>query len=391
MLQAVITTMPMMVCAILSVFIGLSLSNQPTRPKYALLHFMVTATALYWAHGIFFYRQTELIPFSDTLYSFCNPAVFPLFYIFIEDLTLRKPDHLRQVAYLLPSLVCFITVGSIYYLMDNQETAAFISQYLYRNEGEALKDLAWWQWMAHTMVRIVFALEIPPILFFSWRHISHYNQTIENYYSNTEGKLLTHIRPLVILFAVASFSSFTFNIIGRQQFTDSPELLLIPSLLFSTLLLLIGHVGLKQQFFIKDIIDEDKEDDIKLQPVFNQNRLTEAIKKLIEDEHLYLQPNLKTEDLALRLHTNKNYVYQAINIGMGLSFTKYINLKRIEYAVRLMEENPKALLTEISDQAGFSSASAFYRNFKSFKGCSPSDYLLRLQRLRREQALNSLT
>ena len=142
---------------------------------------------------------------------------------------------------------------------------------------------------------------------------------------------------------------------------------------------MIGHVGLHLQFSIKNIVDEETEYEIKPQSDINQSKLSESIQKLIEEERLYLQPNLKTDDLAKRLYTNKNYIYQAINVKMGLSFTKYINQKRIEYAAHLIEENPKALLTDVSNQSGFTSVSAFYRNFKAFKGCSPSAYQLMQQ------------
>ena len=116
-------------------------------------------------------------------------------------------------------------------------------------------------------------------------------------------------------------------------------------------------------------------------PIISHDKLSESIQSLIEKERLYLQPNLKTEDLAKRLGTNRNYIYQAINVKMGTSFTKYINQKRIEYAAQLIEKKPKALLTDISYQSGFTSVSAFYRNFRFFKGCSPSEYQLRQQQI----------
>lgn len=379
MIQTLITIMPMMVCAILSALLALSLRDRWNRPRFTLLILMLTATALYWAHGIFFGHQTKYMIVSDTIYSFCNPAVFPLFFIYIEELTLRQPCHKRQMAYLLPSFGCCFSVGILYLLMDQIETSQFISHYLYENELGTLSGLAWWQGIAHMMVRVVFALEIPPIVYYSWRHVSQYDLTIENNYSNTEGKLLSNVRNLLIFFAVTSFISFCFNIIGRYQFTDSRWLLAVPSILFSTLLLLIGHVGLHLQFSIKNLVDEEKEYEIKPQPDINQSKLSESIQRLIDEERLYLQPNLKTDDLAKRLFTNKNYIYQAINIHMGLSFTQYINQKRIEYAAQLIEENPKALLTDISSKSGFTSVSAFYRNFKAFKGCSPSAYQLKQQ------------
>lgn len=376
MLQAIITTLPMMVCAILSGLLGLSLLRKWDRPRFNLLLFMVAATCLYWGHGVFFYHQTELIPFSDSLYCFCNPAVFPLFLLYVEELTLRQPNRRWHIACLLPSVICFTTVAMLYTMMNQEETADFIEHHLYNNETFKLTGLAWWQGIVHIAVRIVFALEIPLVLYIGWRHISKYNQTIENYYSNTEGKLLSHLKVILFLFAITSLLSFVFNAIGRHFFTHSLWLLAVPSVLFSTILILIGHIGLHQQFHIQDIkSEEENELGLATPQLINENKFSEAIQHLVEEEKLYLQPNLKIDDLAKRLNTNRNYVYQAINVGMGLSFTTYINQKRIEYAKHLIEENPKALLTEISLKSGFTSTSAFYRNFKNLIGCSPKDYL----------------
>lgn len=366
-----------MVCAILSVLLGLCLLKKWDRPRFNLLFFMVAATCLYGGHCVFFYHQIELLPFSDSLYCFCNPAVFPLFLLYIEELTLRQPNRRWHIACLLPSVICFTTVAMLYLLMNHTETVQFINYYLYQNETSMLTGLAWWQGIAHIAVRIVFALEIPLVLYIGWRHISEYNQTIENYYSDTEGKLLSHVKVILYLFAMTSLLSFVFNVIGRHFFTNSLWLLAVPSVLFSTVLILIGHIGLHQQFHIQDIkSEEEKEPEQPTPQPISENKLSEAIQQLIEGEKLYLQPNLKTDDLAKRLNTNRNYVYQAINVQMGLSFTKYINQKRIEYATKLIEENPGASLTDISLKSGFSSTSAFYRNFKAFKGCSPSEYQL---------------
>ena len=79
MIHEITITMPMMVCGILSVLLGLSLYSKWDKPRFALLLFMLTAALLYWGHSIYFYHQMKLITLSDTIYSFCNPAVFPLF------------------------------------------------------------------------------------------------------------------------------------------------------------------------------------------------------------------------------------------------------------------------------------------------------------------------
>ena len=375
MIQSIVTSMPMLVCGILSVLLALSLYNDKDRPRISLLVFMIVATLLYTAHCIYFNNAYQAIPFTDTIYSFCNPAVYPLYYIYIEKLTLRHPDHRRQCLLLLPSLACCLTVGALYLLMSREETELFIRQYLYNGESNMLTGLGWWQSVAHLAVKVVFALQIPPIVVMGWRHITHYNLLVEQNYSDIDDKTLAPIKPLLILFVITSLVSFLCNAIGRYRFADSIWLLAIPSLIFSTLILLIGHIGLHQHFHIGNIGESVEElTPTTSQPHVGHRVLKEGLRRLMDRERIYLQPNLKLEDLARRLNSNRAYIYNVINVEYGISFSEFINRRRIEYAAHQIRQNPKALLSDISTMSGFSSSSAFYRNFKQFMGCTPSEY-----------------
>ena len=334
---------------------------------------MVVSMLLYIAHFIFFNNLRDAIPFSDTIYSFCNPAVYPLFFIYVEELTLKRPNRLRQLLYLLPAIVCSVVVGELYLMMDQQETAQFIEQYLYHNEFSSLQGLAWWQGVAHWVVKLVFALEIPPVLYYGWQYITRYNQIIENYYSDTDDKNVSPVKSLILLLAITSVVSFVCNVIGRYQFSEYEWLAAIPVVVFSLLLLFIGHVGLNQQFYAYNMdMDLDPVEDY---PEEYSNELSNKLLRLINEERLYLRPNLKINDLAKQLNTNRNYIYNAINVEMGVSFSEFINRKRIDYSVQLMEKNPNVPLSEVAMKSGFSSISTFYRNFKLFKKCAPSDFV----------------
>ena len=92
----------------------------------------------------------------------------------------------------------------------------------------------------------------------------------------------------------------------------------------------------------------------------------------MSEEKLYLYPNLKVSDLAMRLNSNRNYVYNAINVEMGISFSDYINGQRIDYASQLLEAHPEMSINDVMIKSGFTSTSAFYRNFKKFKGITPT-------------------
>ena len=337
-----------------------------------LLLFMLTATVLYLAHYMYFNRQMAVIPLTDTFYSFCNPAVFPLYYLYIEELTEYRPNRWRQVLCLLPSLLCFFSTGLLYLLMDAGETTTFVQHCLYDGEIASLSGLAWWQGLAHAAVRIVFALQIPPVLYYGFRRITAYNAVVEFNYSNIEGKRIVGVKTLLVLFAVTSFFAFVFNVIGRQHFVEGPEPLTFPAILFSLLLLLIGHVGLSQQFSVQDIEAEVFQNADSVPDEGGYSELLERIIKLVNDEKLFLYPNLKVSDLAKQLNSNRNYIYHAINVEMGTSFSDYINGLRVDYASRLLEERSELSINDVMTKSGFTSSSAFYRNFKKFKGITPT-------------------
>lgn len=372
MLAIVVSSLPMIVCGVLSVLIVLSLYDCRNMAKTRLLFFMATATLLYLAHFIYFNRLMAVIPLTDAIYCFCNLAVFPLYYLYIEELTDYRPNRWRQAICLLPSLLGGMAVGLLYILMDRQEMTLFIEHYLYGNEFASLSGLTFWQAMIHVAVRIVFALQVPLVLYFGFRRITAYNAVVETNYSDIEGKRIVWVKTLLVLFAVTSLVSFVFNLIGRQRFIDEAVPLAIPAVLFSMLLLLIGHVGLNQRFSVKDI---EAEVFLESEPIPEDcaySELLEKIRKLMSEEKLYLYPNLKVSDLARLLNSNRNYIYNAINVEMGISFSDYINSQRIDYASQLLEANPKLSINDVMFKSGFTSASAFYRNFKKFKGITPT-------------------
>ena len=372
MLAILVSSLPMIVCGVLSVLIVLSLYDCRNMAKTRLLFFMATATLLYLAHFIYFNRLMAVIPLTDAIYCICNLAVFPLYYLYIVELTDYRPNRWRQAIYLLPSLLGGVAVGLLYILMDRQEMTLFIEHYLYGNEFASLSGLTFWQAMIHIAVRIVFALQVPLVLYFGFRRITAYNAVVETNYSDIEGKRIIRVKTLLVLFAVTSLASFIFNLIGRQRFMGEAVPLAIPAVLFSMLLLLIGHVGLNQRFSVQDI---EAEVFLESEPIPEDcaySELLEKIRKLMSEEKLYLYPNLRVSDLARLLNSNRNYIYNAINVEMGISFSDYINSQRIDYASQLLKAHPELSINDVMFKSGFTSTSAFYRNFKKFKGITPT-------------------
>ncbi len=358
MLYTIISSTPMYVCGTLMILLALSLCTKWDTARYRLLLFMLTSLILYIGNFAYFNHMESVIPITDTLYCYCNPACFPIFLIYIESLVLKDPGHKRGFLYILPAIICGLSAGIIYATKSGEE-------------------LTWWVTAIHRCVKIIFTLEVPLVLYFGWKHISDYNKMVENYYADTEDKEVTLIKPLLISFAAASLISFTINLIGHAYFAESAWMLAIPSLSFSALLLFTGFVGLTQNTYTREVVEETEEEPeqeiIPLSPE-KEDIMAAEIRRLMDEKRLFLQPNLKINDLAQMLNTNRSYIYNAINQGIGMSFAEYINKKRIEYAVRLIDKDREMLLADVAHKSGFSSPSAFYRNFKLYMNCSPSDY-----------------
>ena len=382
MKEMIFTAMPMFVCQFWSVMLTIRLvERQGNRSHRYLLGFMLTATTLYLGHCAFFNRVTEQMPLLDTLYLTCNLAVYPLFFMYISALTNRREHHQLQWLTLLPTAVGGTACAALYVLMSAEETRLFIDLYLYRHQIEGLQGLAMHQAFVHDTCKVLFALQIVPVCVLGRRYLHDFDRLVGTAYADTEHKTLDAHHWLLVLLAVTSAASFVANIIGRHHFTGDAWLLAIPSVTFSALLFAIGYAGYAQQFSIDEIERDEQEADAAPGVQDENTNLRQQIEGLMMEQQLFLQPNLRIMDLVQMLGTNRNYLYRAINREMGMSFTEYVNRKRIDYAVSLMVRFPDMSLTEVARSSGFTSNASFYRNFKMVKGVGPRDYQNKLNQM----------
>ena len=105
------------------------------------------------------------------------------------------------------------------------------------------------------------------------------------------------------------------------------------------------------------------------------DELMGRIRQLMEQQQLYLNSDLKLEDVASALGLNRSYVSNCINLHTGDSFSQFVNGYRIEYAKQVLRSKPDTKVTSLYISAGFSSEQSFYRNFKSFTGMTPKEWI----------------
>ena len=122
---------------------------------------------------------------------------------------------------------------------------------------------------------------------------------------------------------------------------------------------------------------EEGEDDGIPDGVTAQTReLFAKICDAMESSRLYLNPDLRMEDLVSVCGSNRSYISGCINQVTGLSFPEFVNSYRVHYAQMLLSEAGSGMsLGDIAAQCGYGSHSAFARNFKKMTGKAPSEWI----------------
>lgn len=98
--------------------------------------------------------------------------------------------------------------------------------------------------------------------------------------------------------------------------------------------------------------------------------------ELMEEELLYLEPDLTLVKLAKRLDISTNYLSQVINGQFRQNFHDFVNQYRIEKAMGIIAGlgNQGLSTLDIAFEVGFGSSSAFYLAFKKHTRMTPTEY-----------------
>lgn len=390
MFHAIITTLPFF--AGLFWFILLAHDfKKGDKAKQKLTFFMLACTILYFSHTAYYNHEKVLFGMIEGLYAFCNLAVFPMYYLYICRLTDSKSFHTSDILMIIPATLVSIAAFVFYAMMD-QELMPFIENRLFCNAPYTPTTFATKaQCIRITVMKFLFWAQQIPVLIFGFKKLNDFDKKIKNFYSNTEGKSLSPIKALLIIFVVGSLCSALATHIGREFFANGTKLLAIPSFLFGSMLFAIGYIGYKQDFSVatleKDVEKEEIKEKIEEIKEINEKQerietrqddpqaLITKICKIIEEEGLYRQKGLLITDLARRVGSNRTYVSNCINKEMKLSFSELINKYRVEHAKELLRDTEKELkVLDIVELCGFSSDVSFYRVFKKFTGKTPKDW-----------------
>ena len=373
MIRYIITSLPMLVCLFWSVRLWIDWREQRSMAKWRLLVFSVVTTVLYAGHFAYFNSMEAILPYTETLYSMANLAVFPLYYLYLLEVTEEKWNHHWQVTLLMPSLLIGMMIGGCYAFVNDADRPHLI-------------------FIARMVAKFIFAIQVVIVLLKGYKKVKKFDEIVENCYSDIENRTLRNTQIIIIFLVITSIISFLANVIGKEAFVDSLALVSIPCVVFAIILFMLLRAGHMQNFTIHELMEEAAETvvtdngnntDIMRETAettpteVNADRIRQIsaeIEEVMRREKPFLQPDLRVSDLARLLLTNRDYISKAIRLDKGMSFNEYVNRLRIEHAITLMKNNPQIPVLELSIKSGYTSQASFFRNFKQFTGTSPKQF-----------------
>lgn len=375
MLYDLIIYTPMFTALFWSIVL-LTTRGREGRAKMIFGIFMFVSFLLYLSHAVYFQEVERAYLFIDPIYTFATLSVYPLYYWYIRQLTVDRAINFNHLNLLIPATLLSGLTAIFYALMDSGERSHYIHQFIFGNGVIDLPStLIWAQVYTYIVARFTFVIIIFYVFFKGRPSVKKYNQRIANHFSNLSKKTIHWVNKMLYLFIATSILSITLNFLGRSFFLDSPYLLAIPSVIFTSLYFSIGFLAYHQKYDISNVnmpaVETSNTNDIE--PKGN-NKLLKSLIIEFEENKVYRQQELKITELAALMNTNRTYISNLINQEFKCSFNEYVNRFRIEEAKQLIVANNEEPMEQIAIKVGYGSLSTFFRTFKIQEGMTPSHF-----------------
>ena len=347
-----------------------------TSADYILCAWMAVTGFHLLGYYLFFNDQGVNYPLVVALGFPLPLAQGPFLYVYTRRQTSPRPFDARLLLHFIPVLLSYLLFAEFYFMSFEEQRQVFI------NKGAGYEKIITINLAAIYASGIIY-------IFLTIRRLLNYKKKIVHQFSNTEkinfNWLLYLVSWIIIIWI------FVLLGVGDEFIFGAASLFII----------WLGYFGLKQvKVFtepvatvpVKRTVEEEKSlaEPIEIEKTstvakYQKSALTERdaelihrdLLRLMEEEKPFTDPDLTLNSLARQLNIHPNHLSQVINTKEQKSFYDLVNEKRVEEFIRLSEkeDNQQYTLLGLAFDCGFNSKASFNRNFKKYKGHTPSDYL----------------
>ena len=346
----------------------------------------------------------------DFVYCLVTPFCAPLYFLFVNCLTDIKRRPAVNVAVFMPALIYAVLLISAQSLMNSAERHAYICNEILGQEIQMESSVAY-AWMV-TVAKKIFGIFMPAqgivVMIYGEFRLNTYLRMLDNFKMNYSSGNTTRIRGIHTLTILVAVTGLVMAAIPVYE--EASQIWLVTVAVVGQIILvsLIVSYVINLEFSAEEIHNMIDGPDINYDtvhivqpvrpvspahqtgqiPVMNrepvmrvapQNSLIDKIDAAMEQDNLFLRPDLSIVMLSEKVGTNRTYVSKAIKDTKGCNFPDYVNRFRLDYAVEIMKSTPKdaIVIQNIAMQCGCGSIQTFYRYFKLFYNETPTQWIER--------------
>lgn len=233
-------------------------------------------------------------------------------------------------------------------------------------------------WTFMNLLPIVQLIAIASVITYCIKSLSiikSFHKWLMNNYSNDDKYKLHSLYRLLILFAFLWFLWLPYSFVDYYFYDYKLE---VSDYYPLYILMAIVTIWIAAEAFLKPeiILLENDQPKIKRAPSEEKINQSNWLKKQMEMNLFYLNPELTLSRLAKELEIHPNTLSNIINEGLNKSFSDFINEYRIEAVIKRFEDPDYINITllGIAYDCGFNSKTTFNRVFKKTTGKTPLQY-----------------
>lgn len=340
--------------------------------KKMLSIFMLFAFIVYFSHFCYFAPLKWLYSYIDPLYQLAMLLVYPLFYLYIRLLTVDKKWETKKH---LPFLIIPLILSAIYTTSMLLTPASDYTIWIFNRNIQS--PSTYLIRSTHMWIRLVFLISVILTITGNLRLIRKHGFRAGEFYSSPTDSSVLKINILNLMMLLTGVTSMALGALGREMFVNSPHLIAIPSVVFSSSLFIVGWLGNKQKLINPEFDSLSASPFIpecKNIPADLELEIVSKLKRLFEQENIYIYPELTIVDLAQAIGTNRTYLSRVINQHFNVSFSSFVNNYRLNKTESLIKQDPGCNLQQLAAISGFGSVDSLKRAIKSKHGLSFTDW-----------------
>ncbi len=305
-------------------------------------------------------------------------GIAPLIYLYVKSITQSNFRFKSKYFWFFVPLFLFIAYRLTIFTYDALQTGFKETQngYLKIHLDEAyVQNISWFLETSYMMVFLAFTFQ----LFYNYR------KKIKQYFSNIYKLELNWILSFLIIFSIFFLYGTIQDILGQFYIEIHYVQRWWLNLFVALATLYLGIKGFftdtsklnkinftftPESIAIPEHQESDTEKTIPTQDL-------EIVKKLMEDDKIYLNPELNLQDFAKQAGMSRAQLSETINAGFDKNFNDFVNSYRVEAFKEMLknEKHQQLSLLGIAEECGFNSKATFNRVFRKLTNYTPTQYL----------------